>query len=116
MKKKQVLQMNRNLRLRKKQSTLQMKAIIALHHLLHAILEDGEKHTQTLLGMDQFTVFLVKEGIYMPSIKKTFPREVSFNQEISEIRSNKSSVPRALRKWRENHPNGFYSNKKSTSY
>lgn len=52
----------------------------------------------------------------MPSIKKTFPREVSFNQEISEIRSNKSSVPRALRKWRENHPNGFYSNKKSTSY
>ncbi len=34
----------------------------------------------------------------MAAIKKTFPREVSFNQEISEIRSNKSSVSRALRK------------------
>lgn len=52
----------------------------------------------------------------MAAIKKTFPRQVSFNQEISEIRSNKVSVPRTLRKWRENHPNGFYSNKKSTSY
>lgn len=52
----------------------------------------------------------------MPAIKKTFPREVSFNQEISEIRSNKYSVPRTLRKWRDNHTSGFYSNKKSTSY
>lgn len=52
----------------------------------------------------------------MPAIKKTFSREVSFNQEISEICSNKASVPRALRKWRDNHPNAFYSNKKSTSY
>lgn len=52
----------------------------------------------------------------MAAIKKTFPREVSFNQEISEIRSNKYSVPRALRKWRDNHPNDFYFNKKSTSY
>ena len=49
----------------------------------------------------------------MAAIKKTFPREVSFNP---EIRSNKASVPRALRKWRDNHPNAFYSNKKSTSY
>ena len=52
----------------------------------------------------------------MAAIKKTFPREVSFNQEISEIRSNKASVPKTLRKWRDNHPNGFYSHKKSTSY
>jgi len=52
----------------------------------------------------------------MPAIKKTFTKEVSFNQEISEIRSNKASVPRTLRKWRDNHPNGFYSHKKSTSY
>ena len=52
----------------------------------------------------------------MAAIKKTFPREVSFNEDISEIRSNTASVPRALRKWRDNHPNAFYSNKKSTSY
>ena len=52
----------------------------------------------------------------MAAIKKTFPREVSFNQEISEIRSNKASVHRALSKLRYNHPNSFYSNKKSTSY
>ena len=52
----------------------------------------------------------------MSAIKKTFTKEVSFNQEISEILSNKASVPRTLRKWRDNHPNGFYSHKKSTSY
>lgn len=52
----------------------------------------------------------------MPAIKKTFTKEVSFSQEISEIRSNKASVPRTLRKWRDRHPNAFHSNKERTSY
>ena len=57
----------------KKKLILQMKAIINLHLFLHVILEYGEKHTQTLLGMDQFTVVLdFKEVIYVSNQKNIY--------------------------------------------